>query len=206
MNKSICYAWFDMETTGLDANKDVPLELGIILTDELGNEIASNKWLVIESNETYGEGIRRGSSNPFVNKMHSDSGLWDDLADIKDFSRDQADEAAVAWMESVGVRGQSRGEGDDFDGLGMAGNSIGSLDRPFVLVHFPKLNAFLGYRNIDLSSLKEICKRNHPALYQNLKPIIGTKSDAKHRVLDDCRASIREFQTYLDEFLILPED
>lgn len=188
-------AWFDMETTGLDAYEDVPLELGIILTDEWGNELHSWQALVWEENDkAFQKGVKRGKRNEFVNPTHEKSGLWSDLVTFDTMTREEADIEAVYFLEKLGVK---QGE------LAMSGNSIGSLDRPFALIHFPKLNKFLSYRNIDMSSIKEICRMAHPELFKNLEPIIGIKADAKHRVLDDCRASIREYQAYLDNFLIV---
>lgn len=189
-------AWVDMETTGLEASKDVPLELGIILTDEWGNKINLASWLVWEEDsEDFQAGVKRGRENEFVNDMHTKSGLWRDLENSPDvFSRDEVARMAIDFLIDNDV---------ELGSLPMCGNSIGSLDRPFTLVHFPALNASLHYRNIDMSSLKEICKMVNPGLFENLKPIIGTKADATHRVLDDCDASIREYQTYLEEFLIV---
>lgn len=201
----IVYAFADIETTGLAANADVPLELGIILTDVHGCEVASASWTIWESNPVFQNGVIRGRHNKFVNKMHTENGLWNDIAKTG-VSRIAVDAAACRFLEDWGVKPQSRGEGDDFDGLGMAGNSTGSLDRPFTLVHFPQLNQYLGYRNIDMSTVKELCKRNNPKLWEQLKPIVGVKADATHRVLDDCRACIKEFQIYCDEFLIVGDD
>lgn len=189
-------AWVDMETTGLEASKDVPLELGIILTDEWGNKINLASWLVWEENDiSFQAGVKRGHENEFVEPMHTASGLWSDLENSPDvFSRDEVDDMVVDFLLDNHV---------ELGTLPMCGNSIGSLDRPFTLVHFPRFNKALNYRNVDMSSLKEICKMVNPGLFENLKPIIGTKADATHRVLDDCDASIREYQTYLEEFLIV---
>lgn len=192
---NIKMAWVDMETTGLEANLDVPLELGIILSDEWGNELHAWEALVWEQDDkAFQRGVNRGRNNDFVNAMHEKSGLWADLGTFEPLTRDRADAAAVFWLKEHGVeQGQ----------LAMSGNSIGSLDRPFALVHFPKLNAFLSYRNIDMSSLKELVRLTNPDLYENLKPIIGTKENADHRVLGDCRAALVEYKAYIEEFLIV---
>lgn len=187
--------WLDMETTGLDASQDVPLELGMILTDEWGQIVDEWKTLIWEEdNKQFQRGVRRGRTNEFVNNMHEKSSLWEDLDLFESLTRDEADLAAVEWLKSHGVE---QGK------LAMSGNSIGSLDRPFALVHFPHLNSFLSYRNIDMSSLKELVRLNNPDLYENLKPIIEDKSAAVHRVLDDCRAAIREYKAYIDNYLIV---
>lgn len=198
----IVYAVVDIETTGLDANLDVPLELGIILTDLHGCEVAAASWTIWESNPIFQNGIMRGRHHNYVNNMHHENGLWHDAVH-NGLSRIAVDQHAVNFLKDWGAKPQSRGEGDDFDGLGMMGNSTGSLDRPFSLIHFPQLNQYLGYRNIDMSTVKELVKRHNPALWEQLKPIVGVKADATHRVLDDARACIKEFQTYCDEFLIV---
>lgn len=187
-------AWVDLETTGLDANEDVPLELGIILSDRFGHEVACAKWLIWEDNAEFLRGVRRGHENEFVQPMHEASGLWEDLLQRASCTRDQVDEFVCDFLQNWGVK---------YGTLPMAGNSIGSLDRPFTLVHFPKFNTALHYRNIDISSTKETVKLLNPDLFENLKPIIGTKADATHRVLDDCRASIREYQAYIREFYMI---
>jgi oligoribonuclease (3'-5' exoribonuclease) len=189
--------WTDLETTGLSARDDVPLELGIIITDNYGREIASRSWLINEKNNSnFQRAILRGKENEFVGPMHEKSGLWDALEKEPTWPRREVDLAAVKFLKDWKVE-----QGD----LPLCGNSIGSLDRPFILVHFPELRDFLSYRNIDMSTFKEICKRRNPGLYENLKPIIGTKELADHRTLSDCRASIREYQTYCEEFLILED-
>lgn len=201
----IAYAVLDLETTGLEAGLDVPLELGIVLIDKHGCEIAAASWPVWETNSAFQSGVMRGRRNSFVNEMHTVNALWSDAARAG-LNRIAVDQHAVNFLKDWGVKPQSRESGSEFDGVGMMGNSTGSLDRPFVMQHFPNLNLYLGYRNIDMSTIKEICKRNNPDLWENLKSIIGIKADATHRVLDDARACIREFQTYLDEFLIIGDD
>lgn len=194
----INFAVVDIETTGLDANADVPLELGIVLVDKMGYEVDSCKWLVWEEEDLhFQKAVQRGRENSFVNQMHTDNGLWDDLETFACYSRDGADSAAVRWLENKGV---PTGK----DAVGMTGNSTGSLDRPFSLVHFPKLNTYLGYRNIDISSVKELCKRLNPELWAAIEPLMGSKEDAAHRVIEDARACIKELGIYVDEFLIVP--
>jgi oligoribonuclease len=195
MNDEIMWAWMDMETTGLEANLDVPLELGIVLSNIDGEVIAEKKWLVYEQeNEDFMKGVDRGRNNTFVRSMHEESGLWDDLRVFKSYSRDEVDMQAVQFLEENGI---------EAGWIGMAGNSTGSLDRPFTLVHFPKLNVHLGYRNIDMSSLKELMKRLNPDLFKQLEPVINNKAAAMHRVLDDCRACIKEYLAYCNEFLLI---
>lgn len=185
-------AFVDMETTGLDAQVEVPLEVGITLTSDVGEFIAAESWLVYEP--SFDLTIEMAMSHEIVGPMHDKSGLWKDLtAGKQSFTRDDADQEMVAWLYYQQAP----------EGLGMTGNSIGSLDRPFALIHFPRLNEYLGYRNIDMSTVKELCKRVNPILFDRIKPIVENKEAATHRVLDDNNASISEYRAYLDNFLIV---
>ena len=189
--------WMDLETTGLEANADVPLEIAWGLTDEWGNNLDSATGLVFEHTTKYGIRIARAKSHKFVGPMHTKSGLWDDIdkcalrQDFLDHSRHMLDDLIVKWLVAHDVEPQS---------MPLCGNSIGSLDRPFLLVHFPLLNEFLSYRNIDISSFKETCRRVNPELFDRLRPVAETKDAASHRALDDLKASIVEYQAYLDNF------
>jgi oligoribonuclease len=189
--------WIDLETTGLEANLDVPLEVGMAITDRWGNVKSSAKRLVWETGVDFQRGVVRGHDNEIVNAMHKQSGLWDDLNAFDTMDRQNAEDFFCGWLDSQEIPAGK---------LPMCGNSIGSLDRPFVQQHFPKLNNHFHYRNIDISSFKEVCKMVNPDLYKNLEPIIGTKADATHRVLGDVAASIREYRAYLDNFLFVAEE
>lgn len=184
--------WIDLETTGLLPSRDVPLELGLVLTDRWGGIKAERSWLIMEDT-AFTDSLVRAYNDVVVNKMHTESGLWDALeSDEFSVSRYRAQTLACDWLTENEVR---------FGTLPMTGSSIGSLDRPFVQYHFPELNRAFNYRNVDISSVKEICKRVNPELFEKLKETIDTKAGAKHRVLDDIHASIREYKAYLDNFL-----
>jgi oligoribonuclease len=185
----------DLETTGTAANLDVPLEVGIQLINREGEVQDAESWLVYENSDDYGRGMARGMSNPLVNEMHTKSGLWEDLRGNARVinPRSFVDEKLCDFLEQNNVEPRT---------LPMMGNSIGSLDRPFCIVHFPKFNAHLSHRNIDVSTIKELMKAYNPALFEALKPVVGTKEDSKHRVMDDIEACIREHLTYVTEFFI----
>lgn len=195
----------DLETTGLSANHDVPLEIGVKLIDKDGNDMGSREWLVWERNDEYQAAIDKGKRNEFVGPMHIASGLWQDLYDVSigaganhpdRYSRDEVDNELCDFLTEHEVR---------FGTIPMLGNSIGSLDRPFCLVHFPMFNGALSYRNIDMSSIKELVKVHNPTLWGNLKPIIGDKTNAKHRVMGDIDACIAEYQAYIENFFFLED-
>lgn len=195
VNIEMC--WIDLETTGLDARGDIPLEVGIKLTDRFG-EVTAAEWktLVWESSLDWSKVMGLGAAHSIVGPMHQKSGLWDDLLEQRGKTtrtRAETDEYLCDFLTGHEVR---------FGTLPMSGSSIGSLDRPFAQEHFPNFNAALSYRNIDISSIKELCKMHNPVLFENLQPIIGSKDDAAHRVLEDIDSSIIEYQAYLDNFLI----
>lgn len=200
MADKIEMCWIDMETTGLDARNCIPLEVGLRLTDKDGWKIAEQKWLVWEPGEDWAIKMMYGASDPFVGPMHEKSGLWDDLVEARGkttLTRDDLDNAMCEFLTEHEV---------PFTYLPMAGSSIGSLDRPFALEHFPDFNRALSYRNIDISSIKELCKMHNPGLWEALRPIMGDKEDSKHRVLEDIDASIGEYELYLENFLMVEDD
>jgi oligoribonuclease len=189
--------FIDMETTGLDARSEVPLEVGLAITDEWGQKRCEKSWLIHDKDDIYASRIVDAKVHPFVGPMHEKSGLWRALDTyLRDgigtvWSRAAADENMVNWLASNGVSKAT---------LPLTGNSIGSLDRPFCLIHFPRLNEWAHYRNIDISSFKETCRRVNPELFDSLRHLTDAKDDAKHRVLDDINASIVEYKAYLDNF------
>ena len=184
------YCWIDLETTGLDARTEVPLEIGLKLTDEWGEGGPSKSWLIHEQNDHYKTRIVAAKKHDVVGPMHEKSGLWTDLTYMQSM-RETIDEFAYRWLVGEGVQPGT---------LPLCGNSVGSLDRPFLLVHFPVLNEFLHYRNIDISSFKEVCRRVNPELFSNLRDIADNKESATHRPLEDIDASITEYQAYVENF------
>lgn len=196
-NKDIFAVVVDLETTGLSATKDVPLELGVSVIDKEGYSFGSASWLIWEPEDRdFMASVARGHANEFVERMHTKSGLWDDLNKHGSLSRSDVDNAVCDFLTDCDVR---------FGTIPMMGNSIGSLDRPFGIEHLPMFNGALSYRNIDVSTIKEICKAVNPILFENLRPIIGDKSNATHRVLDDIDACILEYRAYLDNFFFVED-
>ena len=185
--------WIDLETTGLDANWDVPLEMAVVLTDKHGNTIDSWDTLVWDDGERQYQDAWNEMPD-IVKAMHQQSGLTAALNDPHGdapLSRQEVDRMVVNWLARHGV--------EPFT-LPMSGSSVGSLDRPFVIQHFPSLNKFLHYRNIDISSTKEIVRMHRPALLEDAEAELGTKADSFHRALQDTLASIKEYQFYLRHF------
>lgn len=189
--------WIDIETTGLNADTDIPLEVGLMLTDMYGDNRYSRSWLIQEFNDDWAEALRRGMEHEIVGPMHQRSGLWADLSSASlsnTVTRSQASVQMIGWLSEHNVE---RGT------LPLFGSSIGSLDRPFVLKHFPEFNEFTHYRNIDISTIKELCRRHNPTVFAAKEDHIEVEDldGGEHRVLNDIRYSIAEYKFYVDNFL-----
>ncbi len=173
------FVWVDMETTGLNANSDVPLELGIAITDDQLRWVASRCWLVYWPSNASGKPTGLVMDD-FVQDMHLKSGLWEALQCGERKTCSQIEEGALLFLMGHGALGEP-----------MCGSSI-FFDRTFMRAYFPKLEAAFHYRNVDVSSIKEIYQRVNPAVV-NTRP----KPYTEHRVISDISDTIGELQHYL---------
>lgn len=196
----------DVETTGLDEDKNVILELGIVLYGIDLNEIASFSQTVTDSTAIShldhlamlaaqaGDhlGQEPWSGAEYVHRMHQDNGLAWEIREANATGQRRthaqvADEAA-AWMMSQGL-----GPGRRM--LPMTGSSV-LLDRSFIKRQMPALNEMFHYRNTDVSTLKNLTEIYRADVAESLLAVnmefLGT-----HRVLADCRNTARELQHYL---------
>lgn len=190
--------WVDMETTGLDAYDCVPLELGFTLTDKMGNVVDTWESLIWDKTPDFQRAVTAGMKDSFVGPLHEKSGLWKDLQDPdgpRRMTRSEAQRAVTNWLKTHGV-------GKDL--MPLSGSSIGSLDRPFLQQHFMLLNDYLSYRNIDVSTIKELARLHRPALVTEAEKHKWQKGEASHRVLGDIEASIREYLFYVNEGFLVP--
>ena len=166
--------WVDCEMTGLDAQKDVLVEIAVLITDSDLNIIGDGVDVVIRATEDQIAGM-----NEFVTKMHTESGLITEIP--KGISVSDAEELILKYLESSGVApGKSP----------LAGNSV-YVDRIFISRDMPKLSEFLHYRTIDVSSIKELTRRWYPNVYFNAPNKTGN-----HRALGDIKDSIAELAFY----------
>lgn len=191
--------WIDLETTGLDPEFDVPLEIGLTLTDQWGDIGPTFKTLVFEDDAHWHAAEQRGRALPIVNDMHTKNNLWSDLDEFDVATCAEAEEAICHWLQAQQV---------EFGKLPMCGSSIGSLDRPFVQTYFPNLNKAFSYRNIDISSVKEICRRVNPELAARIREEEEKRSgrdNKAHRVLEDIEASIFEYTLYVENFFFVTD-
>ncbi len=174
--------WLDLEMTGLDVARHVIVEIAVLVTDAQLQPLDDGVDVVVHQPPS-----ALAEMDDFVVAMHTRSGL---LAEIQasTVTLDAAGAAALAYVQSHVGPGIAP----------LCGNSIG-VDRRFLDRQLPELDAYLHYRSIDVSSLKELCRRWYPSVYRNRPGKIEV-----HRALGDVRESIAELQFYR-EHLLVPE-
>jgi oligoribonuclease len=167
----------DVETTGLEADKDLLLELSMIAVDD-NLEILSKFTSVIGFHESSKQwllryGTRRMNMNDgYVLRMHTENGLWDEVLTATK-TAEVVMEDAIEWMIAH-VPAKPL----------LAGNSI-TLDRNFLAQYMPELHEMFHYRSIDVSTIRELCKVWRPGLMDFWPP-----ASTAHRGLSDCENSI----------------
>lgn len=188
--------WLDIETTGLEHELDLILEVGVRITTpelELIDEIDTVVWSTPEYDNKQEElriKAKAGDKGAiYVNNMHTTSGLWYD-AQNNGATPKEAETLIMDFLMGHGVPAES---------LPMAGSSV-HFDRGFLETHMPALLKCWGYRNIDVSTIKEVCKLLSPELYTKLDKF-GPPKREKHRALDDLEDTANEFKWYADNFL-----
>jgi oligoribonuclease len=174
--------WIDLEMTGLDVRRHVIVEIAVLVTGaDLVPRDDGVDLVVHQPPEAMAE------MDDFVRTMHTRSGL---LPEIEASTLALVDAGAQA-LEYV------RGHVPEAASAPVCGNSIG-VDRRFLDAQLPELDGYLHYRSIDVSTLKELCRRWNPAVYRK-RP---GKQEA-HRALADIHESIVELAYYRDHFLSL---
>jgi len=172
--------WIDMEMSGLNPENDRVLEVAIVITDSQLNVIAEGPVKVVHQPDDVFE--RMDSWNKAT---HKKSGL---IERVKAATENEAQVEAelIAFLAQYQPENTSP----------MCGNSI-CQDRRFLARHMPKLEAFFHYRNLDVSTLKELAKRWKPGI------MAGFAKHGKHEALADIHESIEELKFYREKFLNL---
>jgi oligoribonuclease len=167
--------WVDCEMTGLDLGKDALIEIAVLVTDADLNVLGDGVDVVISAPDATLDGMEK-----IVADMHAASGLTELVRQTT---------TAVAEAERL-VLEYVRSYVSDVRSVPLCGNSI-ATDRAFIARDMPELDRFLHYRMIDVSSIKELCRRWYPRVYF-AQPAKGLA----HRALADIKESIRELRYY----------
>ena len=174
----------DLEMTGLDPAVHVIVEIATLVTDDDLEIVAEGPDLVVHQPP---EALAK--MGDIVREMHTKSGL---LPAIEASSIELA-EAGRQTLEFI------RAHVDDPKSVPLCGNSIGT-DRRFLAIHLPEIEQALNYRSVDVSTIKELCRRWYPEVYSG-----APKKDSAHRALDDIRESIAELRYYRSAIFKPPE-
>jgi oligoribonuclease len=172
--------WLDMEMTGLEPERERIIELAMVVTDSNLVTIAESPVWVVHQSDAQLDAMDDWNKN-----THGRSGL---IGRVKASVLDEAavEAAALAFVKEYLPERASP----------MCGNSIGQ-DRRFMVRYMPQLEAWFHYRNLDVSTLKELCKRWKPEVAK------GFVKKADHTAMADIRESIEELKYYREHFIKL---
>ena len=174
--------WIDCEMTGLDLGQDALIEVAALVTDFDLNVLGDGVDIVIAPPDGAVDRMIE-----YVRDMHTSSGLLEELP--HGGSMEAAQDAVLAYVKQHCPEG-SRPP--------LAGNTV-ATDRSFLARDMPELEAFLHYRNVDVSSIKELARRWYPRAYYN-----APAKNGGHRALADIRESIEELRYYRDAIFVPP--
>ncbi|WDE04978.1 oligoribonuclease [Thalassomonas viridans] len=172
--------WLDLEMTGLEPETDVILEMATIVTDSQLNILAEGPVFAIHQPKEVLDNM-----SPWCVEHHGRSGLTQRCLE-SDTSLQQAMAGSLAFIEQYVPKGVSP----------MCGNSIGQ-DRRFINKYMPEFEDYFHYRNLDVSTVKELARRWKPDV------LAKVKKQATHLALDDIRESIAELKLYQEHFFKL---
>ncbi|SER05255.1 oligoribonuclease [Amphritea atlantica] len=172
--------WIDLEMTGLDPEHDRIIEIATIVTDSQLNILAEGPNLVVHQSDELLNGM-----DEWCTRQHGQSGLTQKVRDSL-ISERQAELDTIEFVLEYVDKGASP----------ICGNSIGQ-DRRFLVKYMPELEAFFHYRNLDVSTIKELARRWAPEVLD------GVVKKGSHLALDDIKDSINELKHYRETFFKL---
>ncbi|HBO1100281.1 TPA: oligoribonuclease [Pseudomonas aeruginosa] len=172
--------WIDLEMTGLDPDRDVIIEMATIVTDSDLNTLAEGPVIAIHQPEEILAGMDEWNT-----RQHGQSGLTQRVREST-VSMAEAEAQTLAFLEQWVPKRSSP----------ICGNSI-CQDRRFLYRRMPRLEGYFHYRNLDVSTLKELAARWAPQVRESFK------KGNTHLALDDIRESIAELRHYRDHFIKL---
>ncbi|MFV1997978.1 MAG: oligoribonuclease [Acidiferrobacterales bacterium] len=171
--------WIDLEMTGLDTDNDRIIEVATIITDSQLQIVAEGPVLAIHQSDEILNGMDEWNT-----KTHAKTGLTERVK-ASTLNEADAEQQTLAFLEQYVPKSKSP----------MCGNSI-CQDRRFLARTMPAMEAFFHYRNLDVSSIKELAKRWKPEI------LPGFSKKNSHKALDDIRESIEELKYYRENFII----
>ena len=180
MSKTDNLVWIDLEMTGLDPETDRIIEIATLVTDADLNVLEEGPVMAVHQSDDC-----LAQMNTWCVKTHGATGLTDRVRASK-VSETEAEEITLEFLRKWLEPGVSP----------LCGNSIGQ-DRRFLVKYMPELNNYFHYRNIDVSTLKELVRRWKPSIMS------GYTKAGTHKALDDIRESLGELQYYREHFLDL---
>lgn len=166
--------WIDLEMTGLDPDAERIIEIAVLITDGQLELVAEGPEFVVHQSDELLAGM-----DAWNTKHHGGSGLTDKVK-ASTISEAEAEAQVLAFVKEHTKKRKAP----------LAGNSI-HQDRRFLVRYMPTLDAWLHYRNVDVSTVKELVGRWYPKAYAK-RP----QKEASHRAMDDIRESISELQYY----------
>nr|WP_201469682.1 oligoribonuclease [Microbacterium hydrocarbonoxydans] len=172
--------WIDCEMTGLDLSVDELVEIAVVITDFELHPVDPGFQIVIRPGDAALENM-----NDFVTKMHESSGLITEIPD--GVSLQEAQAQTLAYIKRF-VPLERKAP--------LAGNTIGT-DRMFLAKYMPDVDQWLHYRNVDVSSIKELSRRWYPRVFFQ-----APAKDGGHRALADILESIRELRYYREAVFV----
>ncbi len=171
--------WVDMEMTGLNPDTDRIIEVALVITDSQLNTVAEGPVLVVHQPNEILDGMDKWNQS-----THSKSGLIDKIKASK-LTEAEVEAQMIEFLKLHVPSGISP----------MCGNSI-CQDRRFMVRSMPQLETYFHYRNLDVSTLKELAKRWKPEI------TAGFSKDGKHEALADIYDSINELKHYRQHFIV----
>lgn len=170
--------WIDLEMTGLFPDRDRIIEIAVVVTDGQLNVLAESPVLVVHQSDEVLSGMDKWNTS-----THGKTGLTDKVR-ASTLDEAEVESRMIAFIQQFVQAKKSP----------MCGNSI-CQDRRFMANYMPKLEDYFHYRNLDVSTLKELAKRWKPQVYD------GFKKANKHEALADIYESIDELKYYRANFL-----
>ena len=178
MDKKLNLIWIDLEMTGLIPNEDRIIEVATLVTDPELNIIAEGPSIAVKQSDELMDGM-----DDWNQKHHSITGLIDRVKNSS-FDEQMVEQQTIEFLQHYSEKNSSP----------MCGNSI-CQDRRFLANYMPALEEFFHYRNLDVSSVKELVRRWKPEILE------GFVKNGAHIAMDDIKDSIAELIYYREHFI-----